>query len=47
MEKLIEVLRALADGVRGPLVHDLISELEAAAAAPEAVPGPPAEGKAP
>ncbi len=48
MDALLAVLRQLADGARGPLVHALIDELEAALAAqapqaPAPAPiGPPA-----
>lgn len=46
MDKVIEVLRMLADGVHGPQVHALIDGIEAFAraeeTAPEAAPVAPA-----
>lgn len=42
MDGLLSVLRMLADGVRGPLVHELIDKLEAAGKAPAAAPRAPA-----
>lgn len=46
MEALIEVLRLLADGARGPRVHELLDQLEAAGHAP-AAPAPQAPAVAP
>ena len=43
MEALIAVLRMLADGARGPVVHELLDKLEAAGH----VPAPPAPSAPP